>query len=234
MNIEQRRRLYSTEVRNQISRLESQKIREENNLANLGKLNLPKEIHEKKKEELQTLLEKRNDDLESLKTRISAINAGKLDTEIEEESKAQRKVYEAKNAVAKKKKKDILEEDEDKKAKFDAKPREDNDEKYRKKDGIYFYKVFQRCDETLPDYMRTNLKEMPNNKGYIWRGCWFLGDKKAEKGQPMILFEKIKGGILLIHEYDSSEYRLFQKKGKDKKTLVSKKARLLRKQKGVK
>lgn len=65
--------------------------------------------------------------------------------------------------------------------------------------------------------MRENLKEMPNNKGYLWKGCIFYGDKKPEylkNGEiaPIVIFENLKGGILRTHESTPSHRRIFDKK----------------------
>ena len=67
--------------------------------------------------------------------------------------------------------------------------------------------------------MKSNLADMPNNKGYIWRGVVFYGDLPEYKGQPRILFEK-KGRILVIHEYSGKEYKRYEKEGKNRKILV--------------
>lgn len=227
-DIQQRRRLYCTEIRADISRLENAQKRDKDVLENLPRLNLPKDTFDRKKIELNTNIENRYEELEILKTKERDVISGKLDEEMLSTAKQQREIYDAKRAVAKKKKQDIIDEDQDKKTKLYSRPKDENVEKYQKKDYAYFYRLYEKSDETLPDYMRENLKDMPNNKGYIWRGCWFLGDRPSERGQPMIMFEKVKG-LLKIHEYDEHEYRLYEKHGKDKKKLVSKKARVSKK-----
>ena len=64
---------------------------------------------------------------------------------------------------------------------------------------------------------------MPNNKGYIWCGVNFYGDLPEQKG-PRVMFEKKRGGILIIHEYTDNEYRRYEKNGKDRKQMVHKQA----------
>ena len=61
---------------------------------------------------------------------------------------------------------------------------------------------------------------MPNNKGYIWRNVYLYGYLPEEKG-PRVLFEKI-GNVLVIHEHTDTEYKIFNKNGRDKKVLVHK------------
>lgn len=92
------------------------------------------------------------------------------------------------------------------------------------KDYNYYYRVFSKAKDTLPEYMRENLKVMSNNKGYIWRDCWFFGEQSPEPRQPLVMFEK-KGPILYIHELDSRQHRIYEKHGKEKKKLVSSVAR---------
>jgi hypothetical protein len=91
----------------------------------------------------------------------------------------------------------------------------------QQRDIRYFYKQFGKIEDSLPDYIKKNLSEMPNNKGYIWRGCHFYGDLKIQNNQPQIMFEKCKGNILKIVETTESEQKIFDKIGKNKKTLFS-------------
>lgn len=94
------------------------------------------------------------------------------------------------------------------------------------KDIRYHYKRFRFIDETLPDFIKKNLADMPNNKGYIWKNCWFFGHREKEPYQPIILFEKQRGNILQIHEYSDRDYKMFEKQGKNPKKLVKHKRRI--------
>lgn len=89
----------------------------------------------------------------------------------------------------------------------------------------YFYKV----SDSIPNYITTKLKNMPNNKGYIWRGMYLYGYKDAEKGQPVSMFET-SGNVLTIHEWSQYEYRVYEKIGEAKKVLKSCKPRTILKQ----
>ena len=63
-----------------------------------------------------------------------------------------------------------------------------------KRDIRYFYKQYEKIIDTIPDYMRKNLSEMPNNKGYIWRGCgpcWIVGDVRIV-GPSCLLLKRNK------------------------------------------
>jgi hypothetical protein len=223
--MEQKRRQYVTEqLRIDICRAEKAQDRDEEILKNIPSLNLGSELTSKKKDEIKNIIDRRRINLEEMRERSALVSSGKLDKELAEKAANESKIYHTKREVALKKKKDLIQEDDDKKEIMNRKPRE-KDTKYVEKDYNYFNKVFHSIGDSLPDYMRENLKGMPNNKGYIWRGCLFMGRLNPERGQPMVLFEKVRGGITRIHESDEYETKVFEKQGKEKKRLVSKKRR---------
>ena len=74
----------------------------------------------------------------------------------------------------------------------------------------------------IPDYIIANLKEMPSNKGYIWKGIWCFGEMKTKSQYPQILFEKNRNGNMYIHEINETHHCIFEKIGKNNKTLKSK------------
>ena len=84
------------------------------------------------------------------------------------------------------------------------------DIKSQKRNTRYAYKHFCRSMDSLPGYIARNLKNMPNNKGYIWRSVCYYGHKTANENEPTFLFEK-KHGTLYIHEYTHNEYFYFSK-----------------------
>jgi hypothetical protein len=95
--------------------------------------------------------------------------------------------------------------------------KQDRKERYRN-GGPGDYIRFLRICNSLPPYMAKNLSAMPNNKGYIFRGVHFYGDKPAEPGKGTILFEKRRNNIMYIHEISKTEHRIYEKRGKkDKK-----------------
>ena len=81
------------------------------------------------------------------------------------------------------------------------------------------------CNITPPQYMQDNLKDMPANKGYIWKGRKFYGEKKAVS-KDEIMFEKKRGENLHIIETVTRGYyryeTIYEKIGNEKR-LVSKK-----------
>lgn len=74
-----------------------------------------------------------------------------------------------------------------------------------------------RQDEKLPEYIRTNLHKMPNNKGYIWKGISYYGRLPAEKNNDLlIMFERPLGATdMLIHEIKRGHYYKILKKSKN-------------------
>lgn len=75
-----------------------------------------------------------------------------------------------------------------------------------------------RQDEKLPEYIRANLKKMPNNKGYIWKGIWYFGFLPAEKNNDLlIMFERPMGmQDMLVHEIKQGEFHRIIQKSKTK------------------
>jgi hypothetical protein len=95
--------------------------------------------------------------------------------------------------------------------------RSDNNKRDIEKSWQYFVKT----RETIPAYMLKKLKNMPNNKGYIWKGIYCYGERPANVGEPVILFETQKDGVLVIHETTEKEYKIWHKKGTAKKIIYS-------------
>ena len=83
------------------------------------------------------------------------------------------------------------------------------------------WQYFVKSKDSLPEYMSKKLKNMSNNKGYIWKNIYYYGERQAIPGEPVILFETQKEGILVIHEITNKEYKIWHKKGTLKKFLYS-------------
>lgn len=86
-------------------------------------------------------------------------------------------------------------------------------------------KYFKLCD-SIPDYIMKKLLDMPENKGYIWKGMWCFGKLRANPNEHLVMFEKLyNSDILRIYEIDENYRYTYEKKGKDRKYLVSKEPR---------
>jgi hypothetical protein len=88
----------------------------------------------------------------------------------------------------------------------------------------YEYRYYLKLCYSIPEYIKRNLKKMPNNKGYIWKGITLYGCLPPEE-ETTILFENLGRDILKIHEITEKEYKTFEKKGKDKRILTFKEKR---------
>ena len=99
--------------------------------------------------------------------------------------------------------------------------RTDRNFEYKKREMDKSWQYFVKSIDTFPEYMSKKLKNMPNNKGYILKSIHFYGERQAIPGEPVILFETQKEGILVIHEITNTEYKIWHKKGTLKKILYS-------------
>jgi hypothetical protein len=81
------------------------------------------------------------------------------------------------------------------------------------------FRYMSKVHQSLPYFMKQNLSKMPNNKGYIWKGVNYYGKLPENPNEPRVLLEK-KDDVLITHEYTGTEYRRFEKVGKEKQVLV--------------
>ena len=94
--------------------------------------------------------------------------------------------------------------------------------RYLEKESARALQYFYKIQNGLPTYMMNKLSNMPNNKGYIWKGVHFYGLLPAEPNEPLVIFENMRDDVLRIHETNEKEYLIFEKSGKNRKRLVSK------------
>lgn len=182
-------------------------------------------------EKLKIAIEEKNALIETLNEELLNIGAGNLDNDIENEYKTTEMKIKKQSAVKAK----IIEDKKNEKKETSEKSQiymqgiinESRVQRQTERDINYAYKYFYKVINSLPPYISKNLAEMPNNKGYIWRGMHFYGDLPEESG-PRFMFEKKRGGILVIHEYTDTEYRLYEKEGKNRKQLIHKELRKLK------
>lgn len=221
--MEQLRREYASETKVLLNQLHKAQERDIKTLKNLKNLNISRDMLEKKTSDIQYRITQRESRMSNLDLEETSARSGEIDSTIRDKYNDQERVVKQKNVHAEQKRRDKKEECQEKRKKmYDSfsqqRSNEPSDREFR-----YHYKRYRHIDETIPNYMRRNLNDMPNNKGYIWKGCWFFGNNPPERGQPQLMFEKLRGGILRIHEYDGYEHKIYEKKGKERKKLVSKK-----------
>lgn len=141
--------------------------------------------------------------VKELQKRYEDVDKGLLDDELQES------VNKVNNEIRRKNeekliKKNIVKEQLDKqkvisKKYYQSQITSGNNERNMNNSEKYFNKV---CDN-LPDYLLKKLKNMPENKGYIFRGIYFYGYKKvpAHKRTSRILFENNRKRFF-IHEWN--------------------------------
>lgn len=179
-----------------------------------------------KVEKLLEKEEKIKSDITELKKKVKLIGTGALDNEIKKQLFAEKKKLEEKINVKKRRKKEETNKSEarSKIAKqFYEKNRQSyRKQKYNERGWISCYNYYVRTSDKLPNYMKNNLKNMPNNKGYFWRDIAFYGEKPPEKNNPTVLFQRERDGSMIIHEWTPSHYNKYYKKTKaSRKKLIS-------------
>lgn len=226
--MEVRRRLKKNNIVNEIREAENFISRSEKTIKRLKNTTMGAEFVQSQITKLKSAISEKENELEKLKTDLSSIRYGGLDDEINAEYKQNKK---RQKRLLKKRIEEKEEADREKKEKKTVSREYWNgiisasrSHRQKQRDMRYGYKYFNRVCDNLPDYMRKNLSEMPNNKGYIWRGVHFYGDLPERPG-PRVMFEKKRGGIFVIHEYTEREYKRYEKVGKERKKLVHKELR---------
>jgi hypothetical protein len=160
-------------------------------------------------------------DIKSLNERLKDIELGNIDIELRETSNKAINDIKKKNDIKIKKTQEQTEYD--KKGKDTLTQYYKNNNEYSQASMLREYERW--CNIVPPQYMQDNLKEMPANKGYIWKGRKFYGEKKAVS-KDEIMFEKKRGENLHIIETVTRGYyryeTIYEKIGNEKR-LVSKK-----------
>jgi hypothetical protein len=82
------------------------------------------------------------------------------------------------------------------------------------------YRYYNKIS-TPPDYISEKLRNMTNNKGYIFKGVFHYGYKKANDYNTVTMFED-KKGYKIIHEWTSEWYSVYHKSGGENPKLFSK------------
>jgi hypothetical protein len=104
-------------------------------------------------------------------------------------------------------------------------------DKERKNDKLsksYFYnsslRHFNKAEDTLPEWMKSELANMANNDGIIWKSVYFFG-LKHRNGNPFTQVTEYKKGLKIIHRWDTTTMSIYEKRGRDREILVSREPR---------
>jgi hypothetical protein len=180
-------------------------------------LEVENDYKEKRRLECEKQIEEKQKLIVSFEEQIVLINEGKLDEELKKELIKSEK-------VARKPQIKLAMKPKEENVKNYAKTREMNAERIRQT-YLREWNNYTFSQQSLPDYMRKNLKEMTQNKGYIWKGCWFMGEIDSNEDNMITMFEKPNKDSLFIHEYNKEKriYSLYEKSGQNYKKLILKK-----------
>ena len=94
-------------------------------------------------------------------------------------------------------------------------------EHYAKKDGERANERYWQIVDSTPDYILTNIKTMPNNKGYKFKNMYFYGELPAERNAPFVIFDRKPDGMLITETYSDQEIVYFKRRDGKQKELVS-------------
>lgn len=222
-NIVQLRRSFTIKIINTIKDLENGIKHNTNSTNNLRVSDLNISYIENRIEKIKVDSNEKQNAIITYNEKILLIENGECDTEIETELQT--------NATVKQKDKVIKFTEKDIQKSKEVYKNEQNEKRQNKhydKNTGSSYRYLLKTSDKMPVFMKNNLNDMPNNKGYIWKDIWYFGAKKAE--QPvnvLILFEKKydQRDVLFIHEYSPNEYKLFKKQGKNRKELIESRIR---------
>jgi hypothetical protein len=173
-----------------------------------------KEKNFQKMEEYRTLIKE-------YEKKISDIHKGLYDSDILKDRKDNsHKIKTSAEAATKKRT-----QEEKKKKDLEQKYRNNQYSEHRKnKDNEYFMRkeleYFYKTVDSIPDNLYNKLKNMPNNKGYIWRDVWFMGELPPEEGEDTMMFEKKERDVMRIHVITSTHYLIYEKYQNYSKKLI--------------
>ena len=223
--MEELRRIRRNKLTNEIRETEAIVNRSKETITRIKRSDMGAEYVKNQVEKLEEAISDKNELLITLSNTMSDLNTGILDEEMEDEHKQtsieyRKKYEESKKIKAHKKECKVIKEEKSKQY-MKGIIAASRAHRQSERDINYSYRYYCKISDSLPEYIQKNLKDMPNNKGYIWRDVCFYGKKDAQKGSN-VMFEKPKGKTLIIHEYTDTEYIRFHKEGKDKKKMVFK------------
>jgi hypothetical protein len=201
--------------------------RVENQLAELKK-STDKEYISAQTEKNQATMSLLQDKVAEFEQRLVDLAKGVLDEEIMATIQNNTSLVKQKNEKSQKKKA-VKAENDAKNAKTAERQHQKNREiDYQNRVTMYeMQRAYERlCDMDFPSYLADNLRDMPNNKGYIWRGVWYMGRLPPENNGVCVMYEKQRGDVMIIHEYTSTEHVIYKKVGKGPKQYMSETARM--------
>ena len=223
-NIDKEKIRLRNEYNTRIKFMTKEIFRLEESLTNLTRSGLSKDFVDKKKDDNKTKIDNLKNESNELNLKLLDLDTGVMDEEIQKRLQSQKEVNNQKLKKENDNRQQKIVNTENQKKAFSLRLNSDKKSNYEKRCLGYeierTYQHYLKANDKLPDYIRKNLKEMPNNKGYIFNDVVFLGQKPKERENYEILFEKQRDGCLLIHEHFPYKTLISKKHPNGKKEVI--------------
>ena len=218
-----KRRHEKIKIQSELKDLEMYNNSDNNTISRLKASGVNAEFNQKQIVKLLLQIQERENKLVLLKTRLNDVISGQLDEELTIQSKNITDEIERKNENSRKQKAEIAaskQVDKDRsQAFYQSNLKSMRSDRRNVKDVKRTYLYYKRLCDGVPEYMKRKLSNMPENRGYIWKGVHCYGERPAERNRPISLTERPRGGdTMLIHEWYPDRYVLYKKVGKNPKT----------------
>ena len=226
--MEAKRRTYQNMLNEKIKgneRMIEMLLRSIESIRNTMSADKDKEYFENRITKTENSIAKYRTEIEELTSRVNGVMSGSCYTEINklyQDTKDEMTEKEEKAA-----KREAIAAEKEEKNRIRGKAYEEREKReMRREYGIRRdiereYNRFLDISENLPDYISKNLKSMPNNKGYKFRGITFYGALPAEHGATVV-FEKKPDGMIITEYYSNQEVTYFKPRDGGQKELVRK------------
>jgi len=211
-------------IQNEIKRTESMIKRNKETIERLRSIQENKEFNQNQIEKLKKTQIDFDNKIKDLNKRYDDLVDGKLDDELSSVLDKNNKNTKQREETINTKK---INDQKDKKLK---EKEYFNKESKQRRGELSIYQIQKETDrfirdcDSIPEYILNNLKEMPSNKGYIWKGIHCYGNKSPES-DTVIMFEKCRGGTLKIYETNKDYRTIYEKNGSNQKKMVLKERR---------
>lgn len=177
-------------------------------------------------EKLKLQNEEREEEIQNFKQIIGKIDTGEYDKEIKEEKIENQRIIKQKNQEVLDRKSKIKDMEDKNNEEWKQKNQKERDyfrkERYNKRNLGKEYQKFLKNVNRCPDFIKKKLKNMPNNKGYVWNNIYYFGQQKQKhKSDTVTIIQKERNNKMYIQEWRSDRIDVYLCISKGKKELMS-------------
>lgn len=181
-------------------------------------------------EKLKLQNEEREEEIQNFKQIIGKIDTGEYDKEIKEEKIKNQRIIKQKNQEVLDRKSKIKDIEDKNNEEWKQKNQKERDyfrkERYNKRNLGKEYQKFLKNVNRCPDFINKKLKNMPNNKGYVWNNIYYFGQQKQKhKSDTVTIIQKERNNKMYIQEWRSDRIDVYLCISKGKKELISTRSR---------